>query len=328
MAFESIQSIPKEEALMDFVISEQTRIFTQKYTKTTSRDRVKRRKEATRLSVIGATEALADRIEQNISSFPVFDELSPLYQKLISIVIDVDDWKRNLGALKWLEKRAFAVQKECTKKINRAGSEEQIKGFLHAFRGRVKSLIAQITPQLETLEEQRREFRKLPTIKEKYFTVVIYGFPNVGKTTLLQKLTGVNAEIAPYPFTTKGINLGYALFADSKVQFVDTPGTLARSDRQNKYERMAQVVFTHAAQAIIYVVDPTESTPEKEQMRLWKLIPKSLPYITYVSKKDITAKKNWQTWKESFMPAGDLEDIKKFIEKHAYQNQINIEKSI
>ena len=41
-----------------------------------------------------------------------------------------------------------------------------------------------------------------PTIKTSLFTVAICGFPNVGKTTLLSKMTPSEPEISNYSFTT------------------------------------------------------------------------------------------------------------------------------
>ncbi len=49
----------------------------------------------------------------------------------------------------------------------------------------------------------------MPTIDFNATTIVIAGFPNVGKSTLLNQISGADPQIANYPFTTKGIQIGH-----------------------------------------------------------------------------------------------------------------------
>ena len=53
--------------------------------------------------------------------------------------------------------------------------------------------------------------------------VVLVGAPNAGKSQILQRLTNVPVEIAPYPFTTRKPAVGMMNFEDIKIQLVDTP---------------------------------------------------------------------------------------------------------
>lgn len=45
----------------------------------------------------------------------------------------------------------------------------------------------------------------------------IFGFPNVGKTTLFNALTGLNAHTAPHPFSTLESNVGVAKVPDARL---------------------------------------------------------------------------------------------------------------
>ena len=129
--------------------------------------------------------------------------------------------------------------------------------------------------------------RTYPDIKD-LPTVCIYGFPNVGKSTLLNKLTKTKAEVAAYAFTTKSINAGYATIKSKKIQFLDVPGTLARKDKMNLIERQADLVLDDLADIIIYVFDLTETCgfSFKEQEMLFKKLGKR-KVLVYLSKQDL-----------------------------------------
>jgi nucleolar GTP-binding protein len=83
--------------------------------------------------------------------------------------------------------------------------------------------------------------------------VAIAGFPNVGKSTLLNRLTGATAETNAYAFTTKSLNMGAIEYRHNTIQFIDTPGTLARPEKMNDIERQAYLAMKYAAHLIIYV---------------------------------------------------------------------------
>ena len=52
------------------------------------------------------------------------------------------------------------------------------------------------------------------------------GFPSVGKSTLLTKLTGTFSEAASYEFTTLTCIPGIVRYRGAKLQFLDLPGII------------------------------------------------------------------------------------------------------
>jgi GTPase len=52
------------------------------------------------------------------------------------------------------------------------------------------------------------------------------GFPNAGKSSLLEKFTNARPKIAPYPFTTKIPNLGMLTVGDRDIVLADIPGII------------------------------------------------------------------------------------------------------
>jgi GTP-binding protein len=59
----------------------------------------------------------------------------------------------------------------------------------------------------------------------------LVGFPNAGKSSLLDRFTNARPRIAPYPFTTKIPNLGVLTLGDRDLVLADIPGLIAGASR-------------------------------------------------------------------------------------------------
>ena len=96
-----------------------------------------------------------------------------------------------------------------------------------------------------------------PQIHRSGFAALI-GRPNVGKSTLLNQLTGEKlAIVSPKPQTTRNRILGVVSRPEGQVAFLDTPGIHQAKGELNRY--MVDVAL-HAADEVdlvLFVIEPT-----------------------------------------------------------------------
>src|SRR3989344_6393352 len=142
-------------------------------------------------------------------SFPSIDSLPPFYRELVKVTVDYYQLKKSLGAVNWCKEKVIDFFIIYRNKIQKTEYMPKINQFRREFYGRVSSLLKQIDDELKYLDVCRKILKGFPTIKTSIPTICIFGFPNVGKTTLLYKLTGSKPEISNYSFTTKTINISY-----------------------------------------------------------------------------------------------------------------------
>lgn len=271
-----------------------------------------KQKESLKLDII--KDILTSRLNKILRDFPETEKLPQFYIKLMHLTLDFPKFKRSFGAMKWVIDKVCFLQKQYVSKINQERNRFKIGEISKEFYGRISSVAKQVDENLKYLEEARRIMKTYPDVKE-MFTVCLYGFPNVGKTTVLNKLTGTKAEVAAYAFTTKSINAGYFTLNGEKIQVLDVPGTLARPEKINLIELQAELVLEELANLIVFVFDLSEQggySIEKQE-ELLKRIDKSKKVLIYVSKSDLISE---EELKEFGHKHYSLEEIKGEILKN------------
>jgi len=112
------------------------------------------------------------------------------------------------------------------------------------------------SPSLAYLEQVRQHMSRLPSIDPAGRTLLVCGYPNVGKSSFVNRVTRADVDVQPYAFTTKSLLVGHADHRYLRWQVLDTPGILDRPlEERNTIEMQAVTALAHLRAAVLFVVD-------------------------------------------------------------------------
>src|SRR3990167_2959892 len=113
---------------------------------------------------------------------------------------------------------------------------------------------------LQYLEQVRQHLSRLPSIDPNTRTLLLCGYPNVGKSSFINKVTRADVEVQPYAFTTKSLFVGHTDFQYLSWQVIDTPGILDHPlEDRNTIEMQSITALAHLRACILYIIDISES---------------------------------------------------------------------
>ena len=247
-------------------------------------DRVTKARNLAVARVRIAGEAIDSTLRGIVKGFPSLDRLPPFDRELMDLLVGGEALKKHLGAIDWAADRARLLTRDYRRRIGRAEGPEIGRLRQEAY-GRLSSVVDQVASDLKALADARRTLRRLPEIDPDLPTIVVAGSPNVGKSSFVRAVSTGRPKVADYPFTTKQVSLGHVERAGHRFQVLDTPGLLDRPmEKRNRLERQAIAALTHLADAILFLLDPTETCgyPLEDQRRLLEEIRALFPTVPIV----------------------------------------------
>ena len=282
MTFEKIHTVPTSQELINKAFKRAARAMSGKTID--SRDSRLRANES---MILTAANIFTDNLSNIVRRFPSFDQLPKFYYELTDILVGVEKLKMSLASIDWASRKIHEVARSYVGNVRNSDIPEPVRK--EAF-GRLASIIKSIDKDLLFLNEARNILRKLPDVKEEP-TIVIAGYPNVGKSSFVSKVTGASPEIAPYPFTTKGVTIGHFTREGVRYQVMDTPGLLDRPMSERNYiERQAITAIQFLDAVVMFMIDPSESCGYEleDQKRLLAEIRENfkLPLLVVANKAD------------------------------------------
>ncbi len=250
MIFERIRTVPTADELLDKAYSRAARAGRGKIKEVTDR------RELEESMLLTAGNIIADNLRSAADDWPNLDKMSDFYRDVTNILVGVDRLKMSLASLNWAASKVKELSRKYVGIMRK--SEDPVAVRKQAY-GRISSIVYDVDDDLRFLNDARNKLKDLPDIKEEP-TIVVAGYPNVGKSSFVADTTGARPEIAQYPFTTKKITIGHFVYKRRCYQVIDTPGLLDRPLKErNDIERQAIAALMHVGDVVLFILDPSET---------------------------------------------------------------------
>ncbi|GAX80932.1 hypothetical protein CEUSTIGMA_g8367.t1 [Chlamydomonas eustigma] len=254
--FKAMQVVPSSKDFIDIVLSK-----TQRGTPTVVHNgwSIQRIRQFYMRKVKFTAENWNESLTRILDEFPKIEDIHPFYSDLLNVLYDKDHYKLALGQMNTARNLIDKLAQDYNRLLKYGDSLYRCKELKRAAMGRMCTLMKRQGPSLAYLEQVRQHMSRLPSIDPNTRSLLLCGYPNVGKSSMMNKLTRAEVEVQPYAFTTKSLYVGHMDYKYLRWQVIDTPGILDRPlEERNTIEMQSITALAHLRAACLYMVDVSE----------------------------------------------------------------------
>ncbi|KIW05827.1 uncharacterized protein PV09_03033 [Verruconis gallopava] len=292
LTWKDIAPVPTSQELLDIVLSRtQRRLPTQ----IRSGFKISRIRAFYTRKVKFTSEQFVEKLQATLESFPKLADIHPFHRDLMNTLYDADHFRIALGKLARAKTLIETVARDHVRLLKYGQSLYQCKQLKRAALGRMATITSKLKDELIYLEQVRQHLGRLPSIDPNTRTLLICGYPNVGKSSFLKAISRADVDIQPYAFTTKSLFVGHFDYKMLRFQAIDTPGILDHAlEEMNTIEMQSVTAIAHLRSAVLYFMDLSEACgfSVDAQVQLYKnikpLFANKLTFIV-VNKTDLLA---------------------------------------
>jgi nucleolar GTP-binding protein len=192
MIFENLPTTPTSEELIDQAFSRAARA-----------GRAKSGSQAQQSMLQTASNVLSDNLGNVATEWPDFREIDPFYYELADAIVDVseshsdgspdrrsggvDELRQSLSEIQWASRKTKEIGREYQGKL--VGDAETDRKFRKQGFARLADVVEEVADDLALVGEARNALRDVPDIDAHEPTIVVAGYPNVGKSSFVNAVT-------------------------------------------------------------------------------------------------------------------------------------------
>ncbi|KAJ8586125.1 P-loop containing nucleoside triphosphate hydrolase protein [Rhizopogon salebrosus TDB-379] len=204
-------------------------------------------------------DSFDEKLGAILTEFPLLDDLHPFLASLMNVLYDKNHYKLALGQLRTARHLIDQVAKDYVRLLKFGDSLYRCKQLKKAALGRMATIMRRQKDPLAYLEQVRQHISRLPAIDPNTRTLLICGYPNVGKSSFINKVTRADVDVQPYAFTTKSLFVGHLDYKYLRWQVIDTPGILDHPlEEMNTIEMQSITALAHLKSCVLYFMDLSE----------------------------------------------------------------------